>query len=132
MASSFGSLRGNYPMNLRANYPFNKSYYEATTGNARDLARITSIFVTCRERVQAREDLKKIDQGFLFGAFTAADAMYAPVCFRIKHMSLPIEDPVAREYIQTVCNYGIVQEWVKEAAKETQVLPSDEIQLPSE
>ncbi|KAG2179583.1 hypothetical protein INT44_006430 [Umbelopsis vinacea] len=132
MASSFGSLRNNYPMNIRAHYPFVKSYYEATPGIARDLARITSIFVTCRERVQKRDDLKKIDEGFLFGAFTAADAMYAPVCFRIKSMSLPISDPVAKEYIETLCNYGIVQEWVKEALKETQILPSDEVQFPSE
>jgi glutathione S-transferase len=132
MASSFGSLRNKYPMNLRANIPFVKSYYEATPGIARDLARISSIFVSCRERVQAREDLKKIDQGFLFGAFTAADAMYAPVCFRIKLMSLPIEDPVAKKYIETLCSCAIVQEWVKEAAKETQVCPSDEIQFPSE
>jgi glutathione S-transferase len=127
MAASFGSLRGAYPMNLRQRHPFVKQYFEASPGIARDLARITIIFSSCRARVNERKELKKIDEGYLFGAFTAVDAMFAPVCWRIKGYTLPVDNEVAKEYVERICSCELVQEWVQEAAKETQVLPSDEI-----
>ncbi|KAG2185838.1 hypothetical protein INT43_002275 [Umbelopsis isabellina] len=128
MSASFMSLRSNYPMNVKARLPFSQAYFDQIPGNATDLARVVKIFSTCRARVNEREELKKIDQGFLFGAFTGADAMYAPVCWRIKSYGLPVEDEAAKQYVETLLNSDLVQQWVQEAALETEVIPVSEIE----
>jgi glutathione S-transferase len=127
MAASFLALRSNYPMNVRKRLPFGKAYFDKTPGNAKELARAVEIFKTCRARVNERDNLKKIDQGFLFGIFTAADAMFAPLCWRIKTYSLPVEDELAKQYVERLIDSDLVQQWVQEASLESEVMPPNEV-----
>ena len=72
MHSSFADLRANMPMNIRASYPGKGM----TPGVRADIERITFLWRDCRKRFAGA--FQK-DEGFLFGAFGAADAMFAPV-----------------------------------------------------
>jgi len=59
--------------------------------------------------------------GFLFGAFSAADIMYAPVTTRITTYSLPVPD-FALDYCHRVQAHPFVREWLDAAHKETWVI----------
>ena len=59
---------------------------------------------------------------FLFGAFGAADCMYAPISVRFMTYDPTLESlaqfPVAQEYVRTLYAMEMLQEWVTEARKE--------------
>lgn len=59
---------------------------------------------------------------FLFGAFGAADCMYAPVAVRFQcydpTLSSLAKYPVAQEYVRTLFAMDAMQEWIAEAKKE--------------
>src|SRR3546814_12257134 len=65
---------------------------------------------------------------FLFGAFTAADAMYAPVASRIQTYELPCSDTVAG-YVATIQALPAFQEWLAKAVLERWVVEDDEIDM---
>jgi glutathione S-transferase len=115
MHSGFSALRSACPMNL------GKKYGEKDRGAAvdRDVARIGEIWRTARDRY---------GQGgsFLFGAFGAADAMYAPVVTRLDTYSIAV-DPVCRAYMDAVLGTAAFQEWRTAALAETWVVPEDEV-----
>ena len=71
MHAGFPELRNNMPMNIRASYP-GKGMTPAVRA---DIERITSMWRDCRKRFAGASPK---DDGFLFGTFGAADAMYAP------------------------------------------------------
>ena len=73
-----------------------------------DIARIKSVWTECRRDFAA-------DGPFLFGAFTLADAMYAPVATRFLTYGVAL-DPVCRSYVDAVMALPAMREWV-EAAK---------------
>jgi glutathione S-transferase len=54
---------------------------------------------------------------FLFGRFSNADAMYAPVATRFKTYRIPV-DPVSQEYMQAILMLPAMQEWYHAAASE--------------
>ena len=87
MHAGFGALRSACPMNL------GKRYAPRDRGEAvgRDVARITAIWRDARSRFGAGGP-------FLFGAFSAADAMYAPVVTRFDTYSIPVDPAVAGVY----------------------------------
>jgi glutathione S-transferase len=59
---------------------------------------------------------------FLFGAFTAADAMYAPVVLRFR--TYEVELPrAARAYYDAVLALPSMQEWIAAAERETESIP---------
>jgi glutathione S-transferase len=53
----------------------------------------------------------------LFGAFSAADAFYAPVVMRIKTYALPVPSDV-QAYMGRVLNLHSVQAWIQGALAE--------------
>jgi glutathione S-transferase len=115
MHAGFGALRSACPMNL------GKKYGEKDRGAAvaADVARVTEIWRTARERFGAGGP-------FLFGAFGAADAMYAPVVTRFDTYSIPV-DPVSRGYMDAVLGTAAFREWRSAALAETWIVPEDEI-----
>ncbi|KAF9167499.1 hypothetical protein DFQ26_004453 [Actinomortierella ambigua] len=125
MATSFGPIR-EYAMNIRREYPFDAKLY--TPAVEKCVRRLESIWAGCRETVVAKNNGGE-DDGYLFGKFSFADAMYAPVMMRIKTYSLKghFNHPLAIKYIETLTNNKYVQEWVALALEETEVLPSDEV-----
>jgi glutathione S-transferase len=115
MHSGFQALRSACPMNL------GKKYGEKDRGTevANDVARVTEIWRTARERFGAGGP-------FLFGAFGAADAMYAPVVTRFDTYGIAV-DPVCRAYMDAVLGTPAFREWRAAALAETWVVPEDEI-----
>ncbi len=122
MHAGFRGLRAACPMNLR------KRYAEMDRGElvAKDVARSTTILKQALERFG-----KPSGAGpFLFGAFTAADAMYAPLVSRFQTYSIKV-DPVIRAYMDAIFDHPAFVEWHKAAMENTQIVPHDEVDEPS-
>jgi glutathione S-transferase len=86
---------------------------------ARDVARFSAIVRDARERFGAGGP-------FLFGAFSAADAMYAPLVTRLDTYSIAL-DPETQAYVDAVLVLPSFQEWRSAALQETWVVPHDEV-----
>jgi glutathione S-transferase len=115
MHGGFTALRSAAPMNLRASHP-GKVDFDSV---AADLRRLETIW----------GDWTAESGGpYLFGKFTAADAMFAPVATRIRTYDLPVSDAAA-EYVEAIYALPAFQEWLTEALKETWVVDDDEIDV---
>lgn len=115
MHSAFQSLRSHAPMNLRASHP-GKVNVDTVR---RDLHRLETLW---------GELLDRSGGPFLFGAFTAADAMYAPVATRIRTYALPVSDR-AGEYVEAIYGLPAFQEWLALALREPWIVDDDEIDV---
>ncbi|TGZ78193.1 hypothetical protein EX30DRAFT_164596 [Ascodesmis nigricans] len=92
MHSGFSMIRSLCPGNYWAWYPnFNTSLSAEDKANiAKDLARIVKVWEGARkltEELAAKGEVH--DDGWLFGTFGAADAMFMPVLWRIRSYELP-------------------------------------------
>ena len=104
MHAGFMPLRRDCPMDVLGDAPMAEIPDEVKT----DLARIDALWRDCRARFG--------DGGpFLFGAFSIADAMFAPVVTRIRTYRLPVSD-VARAYCDAIMAMPAMREWVEGAA----------------
>ncbi|KAF9422178.1 hypothetical protein BGZ94_008634 [Podila epigama] len=122
MATGFQALR-DYHMIIRDKYDFDPALYTETA--AKNVARMSSIWEELRSK--AVENKEK-DKGFLFGEFTALDAMYAPVILRMVTYSLvdKLEGTHAKAYVKHILNTPEVREWIEAALTEKEIIPSDE------
>lgn len=119
MHAGFAELRANMPMNIRASYP-GKGLTPAVRN---DIERITSLWRDCRKRFAGAAPK---DDGFLFGAIGAADAMYAPVVTRLKTYAVPL-DSDAEAYCAAVLGHPAMKEWVDAAKNEPWLIESAEL-----
>src|SRR5471030_1528524 len=110
MHSGFADLRNNMPMNIRASYP-GKGMTQAVRA---DIERITGLWRDCRKRFAGA--MAK-DDGFLFGTFSAADAMYAPVATRLRTYGVPL-DSDADAYCTAILDHPAMKAWCDEAQHE--------------
>ncbi|MFZ4535190.1 glutathione S-transferase family protein [Propionivibrio sp.] len=99
MHSGFGALRLNMPMEISASKPFDGRSAEVDA----DIARIVAIWENCRAHFA---------QGgpFLFGSFSIADVMYAPVVWRFLTYAVDLP-PASRAWVETMCALPAMQEW---------------------
>jgi glutathione S-transferase len=109
MHGGFPNLRQQHPMRLLDRTPKAPSPEVAA-----ELARICELVRSCRERHH--------DGAFLFGAFSVADAMYAPVATRIRTWDLPV-DEVTRAWCETVLSHPAMREWERRARLEVSAAP---------
>jgi glutathione S-transferase len=116
MHAGFHSLRQNMSMNCRASYPGKGR----GPGVEEDIRRIISIWRQCRERFGRGGE-------FLFGDFTIADAMYAPVATRFKTYGVELSG-VEKRYYNTILSLPAMEEWYEAARKEPYTLPQFDIQ----
>lgn len=114
MHSSFVDLRSNMTLNCRAHLPG----IGMTPGVATDIQRITRIWRECRSRFGQRGE-------FLFGEFSIADAMYAPVALRFITYAVNLDD-VSAAYVNAIHQLPATQEWLAAARVETEILPQYE------
>ncbi len=113
MNGGFLPLRRNCPMNMRrAPGPI-----DLPADALASVARIDEIWTDCRARHGGP---------FLFGAFGAADAMYAPVVSRFHTYGVAV-GPIARAYMDAVMSLPAWAAWRAAAVEETWVLPEFEI-----
>lgn len=114
MHSGFAALRENVPMNLRKSWSgdFGKNVLD-------DIKRIDHIWSECRTRFGA-------DGDFLFGQFSAADMMYAPVVARFISYNAAVSS-ISQTYMQAVRGYPLIDRWYSESATEKAIVEFDEI-----
>ncbi|MBL6957382.1 MAG: glutathione S-transferase family protein [Rhodospirillales bacterium] len=110
MHSGFMALRSNMPMILLKTFP-GKGIGE---GVAEDIARICQIWRDCRARFGGSGDL-------LFGSFTIADAMFAPVVSRFETYGVDLDD-TCRAYAEAVRGLSAMRQWREEALAEPWVI----------
>jgi glutathione S-transferase len=106
MHSGFSALRVHCPMNLKR-----KKKRPLTPEVEANVQRITEIWRDARKRFGAGGE-------FLFGAFSAADCMYAPVATRFVSYEVEV-DPVSRAYIDAIYRLPAFQDWKKAGLVET-------------
>lgn len=115
MHSGFSALRNACPMNIRrAPRPVPMS-----DAVKRDIARIEQIWRECRTRFGKGGK-------FLFGRFSIADAMYAPVVSRFETFAVPVAEDT-RAYMTTILNTAAFSSWRDAALKEGWVVTADEV-----
>lgn len=115
MHAGFPALRSACPMNLGKRFA-PKDRGEAV---ARDVARFSEIVHQARGRFAAGGP-------FLFGRFTAADAMYAPLATRLDTYSIAL-DGTTRAYVDAILSLPAFQEWRSAALKEEWIVDADEV-----
>ncbi len=109
MHAGFQALRKNLPMNIRE-----RISKKIPADAQEDIDRIAGIWRDCRANYGK-------DGAFLFGHFTIADAMYAPIVTRFITYGINV-DSVAQVYMETVLALPAMQEWTKAAAAEKEVI----------
>jgi len=103
MHAGFAHLRNHMGMNVRKRYP----------GRGRT--------------PEVLEEVKRIDAiwsqakgPFLFGAFSAADAMYAPVVLRFRTYEVRVTN---RAYAEAMLALPAMREWIEAAEREPETIP---------
>ena len=103
--SGFANLRSSLPMNIKGHHPG----FPVWAGAQADIDRIEAIWNEC---------LAASSGPFLFGdSPTVADAMFAPVCTRIRTYDVKL-GATAASYVETVLALPEMVEWMAEAARE--------------
>lgn len=115
MHAGFTALRSHAPMNLRASHP-GKVDGDAV---AADLRRIETLWTDL---------LNRSGGPYLFGDFTAADAMFAPVATRIRTYDLAVSDR-ANRYVEAIYSLPAFQDWLGMALHEPWIVDNDEIDV---
>ena len=111
MHAGFQALRQNMFMNIRRSLSGRGRTPEALA----DIERIVAIWNGCRGRYASGGP-------FLFGHFTIADAMYAPIPLRFQTWGVEI-DGLAGEYARFLLALPAMQEWIAAARAERESLP---------
>jgi glutathione S-transferase len=111
MHSGFFALRNDMSMDLLASLPAPP----LTDALKADIERIVAIWRDARQRFGAGGP-------FLFGAFTNADAMFAPVATRFRTYGVDLDgfgdDGAAADYGATILELPAIAEWTKGAEEE--------------
>jgi glutathione S-transferase len=114
MHAGFAALRNHLPMNLRSSFPSRGVTPEAQA----DINRITASWRDCRKRFGEGGE-------FLFGHFTVADAMYAPVVSRFRTYKIELEAET-QGYADAVWALPAMQEWAVAARNEPMIIERHE------
>lgn len=117
MHAGFAALRRGCPMNLGKRY----AWRDRGEAVAKDAARIEELWIDARRRFGGSGP-------FLFGAFTAADAMYAPVVTRLDTYGFPVR-PETRAYMDAILTLPAFLDWREAALQESWDL--DEVDEPA-
>ncbi|CBS88069.1 glutathione S-transferase family protein [Azospirillum lipoferum] len=108
MHSGFVSLRSTMSMDLKRD----RKGQGMTEATAADIARIEALWADARSRFGS-----PAGGPFLFGAFTVADAMFAPVVTRLETYGVAVS-PVSRAYMDAVLALPAMREWIAAANAE--------------
>lgn len=112
MHAGFMGLRSECPMNMRRTI----KALEVSGAVTKDVKRIEQIWSSC---------LEQSGGPFLFGHFTIADAMFAPVVNRLEIYELS-NHPAVLAYSNAMKGLPAWQEWLTEALKEPWIVEEDE------
>ncbi|MDJ0513506.1 MAG: glutathione S-transferase family protein [Methyloceanibacter sp.] len=111
MHSGFQALRNDMPMDLISRFPMP----EVSETLANNIRRVVTIWIDTRNRFGHGGPL-------LFGKFTNADAMYAPVATRFRTYGVPLadygDDGTAADYVDAINAMPDMAEWLAGADAE--------------
>ena len=117
MHSGFSALRNHCPMNIEASlHEVGARIWAEQVAVRADVARIEAIWA---------DALAMSGGPFLFGAFGAADAFYAPVVMRLRSYGLPVGE-ATRAYMDRVVAHPAVAAWIADALAEQDFIAEDE------
>jgi glutathione S-transferase len=119
MHAGFVPLRSQLPMNTWRPV----KHHALDDAASANVVRIDAMWTDCRARFGGGGP-------FLFGAFSAADAMYAPVVWRFHTYAVEV-GAVARAYMQAIMALPAWDEWRLAARQEPWVLSHDELDWPN-
>lgn len=110
--SSFNALREAMPINTRA-----RARRPMVTGEvAGDINRVAEVWDGCGEGTP-----------WLFGAFSGADIMFAPIATRFQTYGVRLEGAVAKGYMQRLLDHPLVAEWLRLGREEVDVIEELEV-----
>jgi glutathione S-transferase len=113
MHSGFLAIRDELPQNLRVHREMDVSQLSAAC--RKQIIRIDELWTDCRKQYGGGGE-------WLFGDFSIADIMFAPVALRFVTYSIPLSEH-AREFVEAVCDLESVQRWIETAKEESEFLP---------
>ena len=117
MHSGFSNLRGACPMNIEASLgEVGALIWRDKPAVRADVERLVEMW---------SELLDEHNGPLLFGAFSIADAYFAPVCMRLKSYALPVPPHIAA-YVERVRALPGVQAWIDGALLEKDFLDFEE------
>ena len=114
MHSGFAALREAMPMNCRAM----GRKVALTDAVTRDIDRVFAIWTDCQSRYGHLGD-------WMFGEFSVADAMYAPVVLRLRTYGINLPES-ASAYPRRLLESPAMQDWLIESESETEVIEREE------
>jgi len=115
MHSSFIHVRNELPMNCR------KLFKGITLSRyaKKEIERIKMLWRTCRHNYGA-------DGEWLFGKYSIADAMFAPIALRFHGYNITLEG-VEADYVTSVLTQPCIIEWIEAGKNEKEIIEADEI-----
>jgi len=117
MHAGFACLRESMPMNCRAR---DRRVTEHKTLQI-DIDRVLDIWHECRQQLRGSGD-------WLFGPFSIADAMFAPMALRFNTYGVELPES-ARHYVETTLSDPDIGDWIAAAAAESDVIEQAEVGL---
>ena len=121
MHAGFAALREALPFNCRNR----RAGVEPSPAVQAEIDRVVNLWTRCRQT--ARDGAGP----WLFGRFSGADAMFAPVALRFHTYGILLPE-AAKTYVATVYQDVHVQAWIQGARTETGILPAGERGTPIE
>lgn len=115
MHSGFFALRNALPMNCRKHFP----NYPITDDVQTDIDRVVSVWEYCKRHYGANGP-------WLFGEFSGADAMFAPVVLRLSGYDVKLSG-FAKEYVEMVLQNKHIRDWIEAGRGEKQTIELDEV-----
>lgn len=114
MHSSFVNLRSELPMNCRRM----RSPVILSDDCLADITRIQNLWKHAANFSDGKAE-------YLFGSFSIADAMFAPVVFRFDRYKVPLDDHSSR-YVELMLQHPAMIEWYEAGKAESEVIESEE------
>jgi glutathione S-transferase len=115
MHSGFPAMRQTLPMNCRIRL----QSFPLTDEVQADVDRVRQIWCECRQRFAGQGP-------WLFGAFSIADAMFAPVALRFDSYGVQLDEACAA-YRDQVLAMPAIQEWMESGRQEYEVVERAEV-----
>ena len=119
MHSSFNAVRNAMPMNCAKRF-FN---YPIDANVQKDIDRITTLWQRCRTEYGKHGD-------WLFGEFSAADAMFAPIAVRFYGYDVALAE-LEQAYVNTILSHPDMQDWINDGKAEIEIIDDDEVTPPA-
>jgi len=115
MHSSFTDLRNELPMNCRKKF----RHFKLSAGVQNDIQRIKDIWQKCKTEYGSGGD-------WLFGEYSIADAMFAPVVLRFDGYDVPL-NAMEKAYVECVIQHPNMQQWIAAGKQEKEIIEIDEV-----